>query len=130
MSIKFRYMYLRDERRNPIGCLAIRLHRKKGYLEYQVSVVNPVDRISPMTGKNTPFNRNVAKDLAVGRLVTQGLLVPIKDDITMSQVTRAVMSDLASLPSTMPIPARAIKAAKLWLKSNSSNLIVNSKENA
>ncbi len=121
MSSKVRYMYLRDEHRNPIGCAAIWLHRKKGYLEYQVSVVNPVDRVDPSSGKSVPFNRSVARDLALGRLVSQGLMVHIESDATMNEITHAVMSDLANLSAPAfpgDIPNRAIKAAKLWLKNN------------
>lgn len=121
MSSRVRYMYLRDEHRNPIGCVAIWLHRKKGYLEYQVSVVNPVDRVDPLSGKSVPFNRNVARDLALGRLVSQGLMVRIDGDATMNEITHAVMSDLANLfAPAFPgdIPNRAIRAAKLWLKNN------------
>lgn len=118
-------MYLRDEHRNPIGCVAIWLHRKKEYLEYQVSVVNPVDRVDPLSGKSVPFNKNMARDLALGRLVSQGLLVRMDGNATMNEITHIVMGDIAKQPVPLfpgEIPNRAIRAAKLWLKTNRSQL--------
>lgn len=119
-------MYLRDEKREPIGCIAIKPHRKHGYLEYQVSMVNPVDRTDRLTGKSVPFNRQVAKDLALGRMVRQGLRVPMSEGANMGEITWTVMADLSNMssPSHLPgsgdIPSRAIKAAKLWLRSHKS----------
>lgn len=127
MASRVRYMYLRDEHRSPIGCVAIQLHRKKGYLEYQVSVVNPVDRVDRNTGKSVPFNRNVARDLALGRLVSQGMIVPMGYTDNMNEITHAVMSDVARQPAPVypgEIPNRAIRAAKLWLKNNRTITVV------
>lgn len=119
MSNKIRYMYLRDDNDGPVGCLAIKLHRKKHYLEYQLSVLNPADRRHPITGKNLPFNRAVARQLAIGRLVENPYNLYLPEEATMNEVSLLVMQDLAS--SAAPslhgdIPARAIKAAKLWLR--------------
>lgn len=122
MSSVIRYMYLRDESRSPVGCLAIKLHRKKGYLEYQVSVVNPIDRVHPLTGRSLPFNKTMARRLALGRLVEEGLRVTIFPDATMNEISMTVMLDLASLSNPThqgDIPTRAIKAAKTWLKRQS-----------
>ncbi len=102
-----RVMFLRNYVGTPIGCVAITLSRSKGVVEYQVSVLNPADR----------FNRAVARQLAYGRLVEQPLSVPIKKECSMHDVSHAVMTGIASNPN---LPSRAIKAAKLWLKSNYS----------
>jgi hypothetical protein len=118
MGNKIRYMYLRDAKREPIGCLAIKLHRKKGYLEYQVSTVNPIDRVDPITGRSLPFNRSMARHLAAGKMLEDALCVPMDSEVNMIQVSILVMKDLASLPLPThrgDIPTRAIKAAKLWL---------------
>jgi len=57
-------MFLREANRAPVGCLAIKLNRKKGYLEYQLSVVHPIDLYDPFTGRSRPFNRAMARQLA------------------------------------------------------------------
>lgn len=100
-----RVMFLRNYAGTPIGCVAIVLHRSQGVVEYQTSVLNPVDR----------FNRAVARQLAYGRLVEQPLSVPVKKECSMHDVSYAVMSGIASNPN---LPSRAIKAAKLWLANN------------
>lgn len=114
MSSKIRYMYLRDENNGPVGCLAIQLHRKKHYLEYQLSVLNPVDKRHPITGKNLPFNRAVARQLAVGRLVESPIEMYLPEDATMNEISLLVMQDLVDIRGY--VPSRAIKAAKLWLR--------------
>lgn len=121
MSNKIRYIFLRDAHFYPIGCCAIRLNRQQGFLEYQVSTVNPADRIHHTTGRSIPFNRTVARQLALGRLIDDGLVVPFDPSSNMNEVTVAVMNDLSKLnpPSHKgDIPSRAIKAAKYWLLRN------------
>jgi hypothetical protein len=121
MSNNIRYVYLRDKEMFPIGCVAIKLNREIGYLEYQVSTVNPVDRKHPITGKSLPFNRSVAKHLALGRLIEGGLCVRMSPTANMNQVSTLVMTDLSTMyhPTHKgDIPTRAIKAAKLWLQRN------------
>jgi hypothetical protein len=117
MASKIRYMYLRDDKGSPIGCLAIQLHRKKGYLEYQLSVLNPVDRFHPLTGKQMPFNREVARRLAVGRLVEEPSSVSMGAKDTMTQISITVMQHLSGLQGIQP--SRAVRAAKAWLRSHS-----------
>jgi hypothetical protein len=121
MSNKVRYVYLRDSQKFPVGCVAIKLDREASALYYQVSIVNPADRRHPITGKSLPFNRDVAKHLALGRLVEKGLLVYMSPTANMNQVSTLVMTDLASFSHPLhrgDIPTRAIKAAKLWLRWN------------
>jgi hypothetical protein len=116
-----RYMFLRDVNREPIGCIAINVHRATQALEYQVSVVNKVDRFNPLTGRALPFNKEVARMIAAGRLVENGFRVDMPSDATMNQISTIVMKDLANLTAPRKkgdISTRAIKAAKLWLKTN------------
>jgi hypothetical protein len=115
-----RYMYLRDCNKNPIGCIAIFINRDAGLLDYQVSVVNPLDRKDRFTGKDLPFHRAMARQLACGRLVEDGLCLPMNRNATMNEISMLVMKDLASCHRPMyrgDIPSRAIKAAKHWLES-------------
>jgi hypothetical protein len=120
---KVRYMYLREPSGNPIGCLAISINRYACRLEYQVSVANPLDRKDWLSGKDLPFNKAMARQLACGRLVEDGLRLTMNPSATMNEISMLVMRDLASFCRPMyrgDIPARAIKAAKHWLKSVNS----------
>ena len=106
-----RIMYLRSENGHPVGCLAIQLSDgNRTQISYQVSVLNPRDK----------FNRAVARQLAIGRLVES----PIKVNIytgsshtaaSMHDISEAVMTDIAS---SSKFPTRAVKSAKLWLRHN------------
>lgn len=102
-----RIMYLRSETGHPVGCMAIQLNRHDGTLSYQLSVLNPRDQ----------FNRAVARQLALGRLLEEPLKVKIDRESTMHDISEAVMKDIVSFKDA---PARAIKAAKLWLKQSNS----------
>lgn len=90
---------------NPIGCIAIKLHKNGRTAEYQVSTLNPMDR----------FDRAVARQLALGRLTENPLTVQVKASSTLENITRAVMLDIAVDTNAT---SRARKAAKLWLKWN------------
>lgn len=98
-----RIMFLRDANYVPTGCLAINVDRKNHRLSYQFSVLNPADQ----------FNRPVARQLALGRLIEKPIFVPMKRDeeISMHSVSQRVMMHLALSNA----PGRAIKAAKFWL---------------
>ena len=93
---------------NPVGCIAIKLHKNGRSAEYQVSVLNPLDR----------FDRAIARQLALGRLAEAPLTVrlPTGAPLNMEEITRAVMLDIAI--DTQAV-SRARRAAKLWLKWNS-----------
>jgi hypothetical protein len=98
-----RIMFLRDANYVPTGCLAINVDRKNHRLSYQFSVLNPADK----------FNRSVARQLALGRLLEKPIFVPLKRDeeINMHTISQSVMLHLSNSKS----PGRAIKAAKFWL---------------
>lgn len=108
-----RIMYLRDRNYNPVGCIAIKLHRHVEYdrqlVEYQVSVLNPLDR----------FNRATARQLALGRLVEAPLTVRVPADPTIYEISLKVMRDIASDHGQ---PTRARQAAKRWLRFNDPEL--------
>jgi hypothetical protein len=102
-----RVTYLRDRKGDPQGCVAIKLlphvEFDRQVIVYQVSVLNPVDR----------FDRALARQLALGRMVEKPLTVRVPADPTMYQITWHVMSDIAK-DSGQPTRARA--AAKRWLR--------------
>lgn len=100
-------MFLRDTKGQPVGCIAIRTSNltRATVVSYQLSVLNPKDN----------FNRSVARQLALGRLVEQPLQVTLDRDPTMHEITSSVMTSISSLNS---LPGRARRAAHLWLRNN------------
>lgn len=88
----------------PVGCVAIKVSQKAGprWLSYQLSVLNPRDR----------FNRELARQLALGRLVEKPVSIRVTGTLTMKGITELVMLDIARDKSA---PGRARKAAKRWL---------------
>lgn len=100
-----RIMYLRSEDGHPVGCLAIQMNRAEGTVSYQLSVLNPRDR----------FNRAVARQLAIGRLVEEPLKLAVSKEANMHDISEAVMLDILKWQDA---PARAIKAAKIWVRQN------------
>ena len=107
MKTNRRIMYLRDENSNPVGCVAISLSKNRDTIRYQMSVLNPVDK----------FERSLARHIALGRLLEKPLRVKGIGEAQKSwQITEAVMKDILSSKTA---PARAKKAAKMWLVFNS-----------
>lgn len=102
LNSSVRVMFLRNRQNHAVGCLAITLDRKSNSVDYQYSVLNPLDS----------FDRKVARHLALGRLLENPISVSVPKDATMHDVSRAVMT---SLSSSKKVPTRAVKAAKLWL---------------
>lgn len=101
-----RIMYLRDSHYRPVGCVAISVDRKRRTLSYQLSVQNPLDS----------FDRSLARQLALGRLVDKPINLPYdrKGDLSMHDISTTVMKHIAASKA----PSRAVKAAKDWLYDN------------
>lgn len=111
--MEHRVQYLRDERGQNVGCIAIQVHHDVGELywslvEYQVSVVNPLDT----------FDRSVARQLALGRMVEAPFTVRVPINPTMYEISRAIMKDITR---DSGMPSRARKAARLWLRRNATH---------
>ena len=104
-----RIMFLRAPNGHPVGALAIRLVKGKNTAKYQFSVLNPKDQ----------FDRAVARQLALGRLVEKPLTVHLPDGANMHDISESVMLDLSQRKE---VPSRAQKAASLWLNTNGSLL--------
>lgn len=108
MGTSIRFFYLRDNRQQPVACVAVAFDKDLKQAAYGISVLNPKDR----------FDRNVARDIAVGRLIRNpnkvNLFCPSKD-ITCHLITEKIMQDLLMWDSS-ELPARARKAASQWLK--------------
>lgn len=103
MATKFRIMFLRDSKNQPVGCVAIGLTRSQKNIKYQVSVLNPIDQ----------FDRSLARQIALGRLVESPFTVALTGDVDMHQISLAVMRDLKDNDN---VPARANRAARRWLR--------------
>src|ERR1700681_2155593 len=107
MNRDYRIMFLRDRKGQPVGCISIVLEPNDSgdwLAIYQVSVRNPTDR----------FNRSVARQLALGRMVEAPYTVKVPHNPKMFEVTHAIMNDIAKDTGATN---RARQAAKLWLTS-------------
>lgn len=111
MNNGVRFQFLRDSKGQPIGCVAIKTQNVGDHkevmalclVEYQFSVLNPLDR----------FDRTLARDIAAHRLDKKPLCAgTLPHHPSMHHITEKVMEHLAS---AYPIPSRAKKAAKLWM---------------
>lgn len=102
-----RTMFLRDKSGSPVGCLAIVAYPDSNVVEYQFSVANL---------EMDTFDREVARGLALGRLVEDPITVRLpKRKFNMFDISQAVLKNLTRRKN---VPSRAVKAAKLWLKDN------------
>lgn len=100
-----RFMYLRDDKLNPCGCLVIDVDRKGHTLSYQMSVLNPADRFK--------FERKLAREIALKRLDTKPITLSLNSsEVTRHDISRLVMKDILN---TKKVPTRARKAAQRWL---------------
>lgn len=106
--MEHRIQFLRDPNGQPVGCVAIRVRQvtvKRTLIEYQYSVLNPLDR----------FDRRLARQLALGRMVEAPYTTTVHASPSRHDITVAVMENIVSDSSA---PSRAVKAAKLWLNWN------------
>lgn len=101
-----RVMYLRDYNYKPVGCIALTVDRANNAVQYQVSALNPIDK----------FDRRVARQLALGRMVETPVTVSIPKEASMHDISEAVMLNIVQ--NKVKFPARAVKGAKLWLHYN------------
>lgn len=111
MNNGVRIMFLRDQQNQPQGCIALTLSQDGEFAYYRLSVLNPVDR----------FRRELARSIAIGRLVEGGIPVRLPKKANMHDISRAVMEDITKAPTA---PTRAIKAAKYWLQKTNQKISV------
>lgn len=102
MNNQTRFMFLRNENNQPVGCLALQYDRDTGNVRYQVSTLNPHDR----------FNRDVGRKIAEGRLLSKGLDVKTAPELNFHAVCKTVLQDMEVRKS---LPTRTVKAASSWL---------------
>lgn len=110
LNQEFKIMFIRDSKRQPVACLATKFSRDSGNVYVGMSVLNPCDR----------FNREMARSLAVGRAITQPVVVKADSSANAHDISRLIMNSIVS-SGFVGIPARVIRAAKLWLKDTVSS---------
>ena len=97
MKNSVKYIYVRDEKKNPVGCVAYQVHNDHFY--YGWSVHNPADR----------FDRKLARTIAVGRLQKrlESKMPTVKADCKTGTFLLTVMLELAE-DSTLPVRFRQL----------------------
>lgn len=104
---RIRIMFLRNEKKQPVGSIAIDLVRgeKTATIFYQVSVVNPKDQ----------FNRKFAHQIPKARLKKNPIHIHnIPNDIRIHGITETVMRDILDNPTHSKSPVLQ-RAAQLWI---------------
>lgn len=105
-----RFMYVRDEKKCPVGCLAYRIEKDSTTGEvnvtYGLSTHNPVDT----------FDRSRARLIAEGRLNQHGAVFHYQGDDSKSN--EVVSEVLRALRNDKTIPMRFRKAALNWLNAD------------
>lgn len=103
-----RFMFLRDRKRHPVGCIAFQVNRTNNTISYQLSVLNPVD----------DFKRKLARHLALGRMVETPITLSLSNPMDgMHEITMCIMKDILASNAA----SRAVKAARLWLSKTPVN---------
>lgn len=114
--MQHRVQYLKDENGHYVGCVAIREHsaldgEKSVLVEYRVSTLNPADT----------FDKDVARQLALGRMVEAPYTVRVRLNPNLHDISHAIMRDILQDPT---MPTRAKRAAKHWLRQKDPTHIV------
>lgn len=127
MENHFRFLYLRDSIKStrtdltnktvtsrgfPVACIAIRIDRNSNTIYYGVSTVHPKD-------KNADYDRALARELAVGRLILtkktvqyQGFKYNSLHDLMRLLVTHLI--------SDKSLPKQTRKALMNWVKDDNA----------
>lgn len=108
--MEHRIQYLKDENGRYVGCIALQEHSahrgsKTVLVEYRISTANPTDT----------FDKDVARQLALGRLIEAPYTVRVRAGANMYEISAIIMKDIAS-DSTAP--SRTRRAARNWLRQN------------
>lgn len=109
-----RFMYVRDAKWEPIGCVAITINRSKNRAEYGLSMRNPLDSMDD-DNRRIQFDRKMAQKLA--QIDMDGFnprkRVYIPNNATMHDITASVLRDIVARGQA---PSGAVKFAKRWLQ--------------
>ena len=99
-----RFIYLRNEKKTPIACLAVSYNRDSKSVSYGISTQNPKDT----------FDRTIAKTIATGRLINKPITIDLSSEtkITAHIITRRIIENITA---TNDVPVRTFQAATQWL---------------
>jgi hypothetical protein len=106
-----RFVYVRDAKNHPIGCIAVNVRRNKNYAEYGLSMCNPKDTVDEK-GRSLKFDRTLAQGLAMGDLDNNPKRTYITTEADMHEATASVLGNIIANGTA---PTRAIRFAKRWL---------------
>jgi hypothetical protein len=107
-NMEHRVQYLKDANGHYVGCIAIKEHatapgERFTLVEYRLSVLNPDDS----------FDKDVARQLALGRMVEAPYTVRTAAHPNLHEVSTSIMKDIVR---DVNAPSRAKRAARLWLR--------------
>lgn len=103
-----RYMYIRDEKRNPIGVIVTR--KVENYVEVNYSFCSPKDK----------FDKKIGKKIALGRLETKPAFVcGLDEKSNRHSITRDV---LASISYVVNLTKKTEKFVQNWLRTHQESL--------
>lgn len=108
---RVRFMYVRDNKNQPNGCVAIKVDRVRNRVEFGLSVIHPKDCLDNK-GRKIKFDRQAAQELAAVRLVEFPDRAYIPSEATQHEITEAVMKGIIASDA----PSRAVRFAKSWLQ--------------
>ncbi len=106
-----RYMYLRNAKWEPVGCVAIKVLCSENCVEYGLSVRNPVDA-KDIQGRQLKFDRSMAQKIASNRLTASASRAYIPSNATQHDISKAVMCGIVASGNA---PMRAVRFAKNWI---------------
>ena len=108
MSETFRYMYLRDQNKFPVACVAYLIDRNDNKANYGIATFNPDD-------KHVTFDRTFLREIAVGRLALYRKIAhyPSKQYNSLAQINVAIVQ---AISKERELPKRTRKAVDLWLQ--------------
>ena len=80
MKKNIRLIYVRDEKNNPIGCVAIQKSKLNKWVKYAASMANPNDK----------FDKEIGRLLALGRLLESPVVIKTKTEFNHHDLVRLV----------------------------------------
>lgn len=102
VAAPFRFMYVRDRLRNPVGCLAFSYEKGSDEVRFNFSSVNPKDDL----------DKKVGRQLALGRLIEDPFLVKGKVLTSTHETALSMMNYV--LEHRKSFPQAVVDFARRW----------------
>lgn len=108
-----RFMYIRDAKFEPIGCVAVTVSRGKNRAVYGLSMRNPSDAYDSYS-RRVKFDKTFAQKLATINMGSNNhRRVYVPSNATMHDITESVLKDIVARGNA---PSASVKFAKRWLR--------------